>query len=541
MALLDFLRSAEGYTPRASWDYKQHSVGYGTKARYPGEVIDRDEAERRLQAEIAPVQGLLAARYPNLSPNQKDALTSFSYNVGTDWMNKPTRLRAALEAGDTQGAASVMREYNKAGGQVLPGLVTRRDKEAAMFLGGPVPDSSHQGQSAMPLTSAQPQPSGNWVDNLTASPLFMMGAGVLGSPNIGQGLMQGAQASQQAKLGNLKFAQYQEEADAKNRQRQLWEKVMQNPSHPLLAGVPEAMRPALMSMDPGEALKSLQKYQMTKALPDFGKAGLIFAKDGQFYTVQFGADGSRKVEPLDAGMAPAQGVISIDTGDGTQLANKATGAPVRTVDKNIVERERQEQVGKNIGELQTTLPKAKASLAAVEYSQKNVLDTIDRALPKVDAWTTGLAGRALSMLPGTDATDLQNLLTTVKANLGFDKLQDMRANSPTGGALGAVAIQELQALQAAMQSVEQSQSAPQLRENLGKLKALLTETQAMRQRAFEDTYRPVMGAPAAPGAVVPAPPTTGGGTGGSGYVPRGAGAGAFSQPVAGGYSLKRLD
>jgi hypothetical protein len=353
--------------------------------------------------------------------------------------------------------------------------------------------------------------------------------------------MQGAQASQQAKLGNLKFAQYQEEADAKNRQRQLWEKVMQNPSHPLLAGVPEAMRPALMSMDPGEALKSLQKYQMTKALPDFGKAGLIFAKDGQFYTVQFGADGSRKVEPLDAGMAPAQGVISIDTGDGTQLANKATGAPVRTVDKNIVERERQEQVGKNIGELQTTLPKAKASLAAVEYSQKNVLDTIDRALPKVDAWTTGLAGRALSMLPGTDATDLQNLLTTVKANLGFDKLQDMRANSPTGGALGAVAIQELQALQAAMQSVEQSQSAPQLRENLGKLKALLTETQAMRQRAFEDTYRPVMGAPAAPGAVVPAPPTTGGGTGGSGYVPRGAGAGAFSQPVAGGYSLKRLD
>ena len=46
------MRTFEGFTARASWDYKQSSNGYGTRALSPGEVIDKDEAERRFQAEI---------------------------------------------------------------------------------------------------------------------------------------------------------------------------------------------------------------------------------------------------------------------------------------------------------------------------------------------------------------------------------------------------------------------------------------------------------------------------------------------------------
>lgn len=47
----------------------------------------------------------------------------------------------------------------------------------------------------MALSDSQPQPQGFSLDNWMMSPLFQMGAGVLGAPNIGQGLMQGSQAA----------------------------------------------------------------------------------------------------------------------------------------------------------------------------------------------------------------------------------------------------------------------------------------------------------------------------------------------------------
>jgi hypothetical protein len=49
------------------------------------------------------------------------------------------------------------------------------------------------------------QPQGNWLDRITSNPLFLMGAGVLGAPNIGQGIMQGVTASNQMRqqeIGN---------------------------------------------------------------------------------------------------------------------------------------------------------------------------------------------------------------------------------------------------------------------------------------------------------------------------------------------------
>ena len=54
---LDTIRRFEGFTDRAQWDYAQHTNGYGTRALYPGEVIDKAEAERRFQSEIADVRG----------------------------------------------------------------------------------------------------------------------------------------------------------------------------------------------------------------------------------------------------------------------------------------------------------------------------------------------------------------------------------------------------------------------------------------------------------------------------------------------------
>ncbi len=98
-----------------------------------------------------------------------------------------------------------------------------------------------------------------------------------------------------------------------------------------------------------------------------------------------------------------------------------------------------------------------------------VTEDIGRALTMIEKspeFTTGVGGNLLSGIPGTGARDVAALLDTVKANAGFEKLQAMRAASPTGGALGNVTERELSLLQAAIGNLEQSQSKEQLVYNM---------------------------------------------------------------------------
>ena len=74
------------------------------------------------------------------------------------------------------------------------------------------------------------------------------------------------------------------------------------------------------------------------------------------------------------------------------------------------------------------------------------------------------------MVHGTPAYSLNNRVSTIKANLGFDRLQQMRDTSPTGGALGQVAVQELEALQRSVASLEIGQDQKELTKNLGRIK-----------------------------------------------------------------------
>jgi hypothetical protein len=173
---------------------------------------------------------------------------------------------------------------------------------------------------------------------------------------------------------------------------------------------------------------------------------------------------------------------------GDTLLDSRTGAPVANVGDALARGEAAKAEGKGAAETKMALPKARASLRALETQHRNVKTTIERAMPKINAWTAGLAGQTLGSLGSTDANDLRTLLNTVKANLGFDKLQDMRDNSPTGGALGQVAVAELEMLQSAFASVEQSQTPEQLRENMTYLNSLISEMQDNRRMAFDDTY-----------------------------------------------------
>lgn len=127
----------------------------------------------------------------------------------------------------------------------------------------------------------------------------------------------------------------------------------------------------------------------------------------------------------------------------------------------------------------TTQAQAERAAAAPQRAEKvrqitsgvqNTVSAIDKAIDNSNAWTTGVPGKVTGHVPGSAAYDLGQTLLTVKANLGFDKLQAMREASPTGGALGAVAVQELAALQSTVASLDQDQSSQQLRANLRTIK-----------------------------------------------------------------------
>ena len=75
----------------------------------------------------------------------------------------------------------------------------------------------------------------------------------------------------------------------------------------------------------------------------------------------------------------------------------------------------------------------------------------------------------IKWIPMTDARALGKAIETVKANIGFDRLQRMRDMSKTGGALGQVAIQELDALQNSITSLDQGADEETLRANLMKV------------------------------------------------------------------------
>jgi hypothetical protein len=99
-----------------------------------------------------------------------------------------------------------------------------------------------------------------------------------------------------------------------------------------------------------------------------------------------------------------------------------------------------------------------------------IIGKVDQALSKVGLNTTGIGGAVMRSIPGTEAKNLESDLETIKANLGFAELQAMRDASPTGGALGAIAVQELIALQSTVASLDQAQDSAQLKARLGEIR-----------------------------------------------------------------------
>jgi hypothetical protein len=120
---------------------------------------------------------------------------------------------------------------------------------------------------------------------------------------------------------------------------------------------------------------------------------------------------------------------------------------------------------------QATVQRKEDLKRAQDTEKANVVITaIDEVMPKINNLTAGLGGAMTSIVPGTTSYDVGATIDTIKANIGFDQLSAMRAASPTGGALGQVAVQELNFLQATLGNLKQGQSPDKLSDNLYAIK-----------------------------------------------------------------------
>ena len=137
--LLEFIKANEGFRSEAYQDsVGVWTIGYGTtrvngRKVAPGDKMSHEEALAYLKQEIEDFKRNVLnkkAQYGyDWNDNQVDALTSFSYNLGKGSIDQVTKNGTR----DDKEIAGKILLYNKAGGRKLPGLVTRRKKEADHF------------------------------------------------------------------------------------------------------------------------------------------------------------------------------------------------------------------------------------------------------------------------------------------------------------------------------------------------------------------------------------------------------------------------
>lgn len=203
--------------------------------------------------------------------------------------------------------------------------------------------------------------------------------------------------------------------------------------------------------------------------------------------------------------------------DGVGMIDKSTGmvAPLRTPDgmpymspkqrKEEADAAKQEQARE--AQRRFALQNAKTQMTSLG----NALSMIPEPGRGV-SWDTGFTGSVLSMLPGTDARNLQAELDTIGSGSMLQTMQALKAASPTGATgMGALSDSEGKLLRESLGSLDTWQSPEQLRRNLLNIKKVYTDmlvswgyTPEQAASLFAQPKRG--GAPAGNGGVPELPP-----------------------------------
>lgn len=147
---VNLIKSFEGckltaYKPVPTEQYYTIGWGhYGPDVK-KGMSISQTQADNLLLQDLKEYEGylnnFLNSYNISISQEQYDALLSFTYNLGNQWVKTPTfQLKTILINGANNSTSEQIRtaftNWNKAGGKVLAGLTRRRNAEAELFLSG---------------------------------------------------------------------------------------------------------------------------------------------------------------------------------------------------------------------------------------------------------------------------------------------------------------------------------------------------------------------------------------------------------------------
>jgi len=111
------------------------TIGYGhTKGVEEGDKWSQDKADFMLQRELEEEYEQYVKDYVHVPLNQQqfDSLVSWTYNLGPVNLKKSTLLKK-LNNSEYEEVPNQIKRWNKANGEVLAGLVRRREAEALLF------------------------------------------------------------------------------------------------------------------------------------------------------------------------------------------------------------------------------------------------------------------------------------------------------------------------------------------------------------------------------------------------------------------------
>jgi hypothetical protein len=224
-----------------------------------------------------------------------------------------------------------------------------------------------------------------------------------------------------------------------------------------------------------EALIQKAMKEANDAGATFGKSGNIFQdpQTGQFYSVQFGSNGQKLVEPIGGGLTPSRGVGEVDTGTGTEIIDKATGKPIRNVRKDLYGAEAAKAEGKAEGEATAGMPA--------------IVNTAERALSTIDKIRTHPGKKygvgVLGVLPGVPGTEQKGFVTLIDQAKGQVFLEAF--NSLRGG--GAITEAEGRKATEALARLDRAQTPADFDTALDDLEAVVKNgVKAARQKAGLD-------------------------------------------------------
>jgi hypothetical protein len=190
---------------------------------------------------------------------------------------------------------------------------------------------------------------------------------------------------------------------------------------------------------------------------------------------------------ISMGKAPVKSpLVSVTTGDGSPGSRPIIGDPPKDYQARYNEQtgsyEFEPIPGSDAArEREGAAIKAGTTIRLADEQFELMSTSIDKAIEQADFWSAGLMAQATSGIGSTPARNLRATIDTIVANIGFEKLQEMRETSPTGGALGNVTERELTFLQSVRGSLDQIQDPAQLREVLAQVKQSLSIIHEIRK------------------------------------------------------------